>query len=230
MDDKQAFLQRYLQWCLSLVREELESGMPNLAWVGHPVFEFLVGYLGRKPLAQAVELFSAMQYRKLCHQGLEWQAEKKARHETLLQDFMRASDRHNDRRAQDLYDTLRRADFEVARSTLIKRLAWNKLKELGWRKLPWNPGIVKCSKEVDRVTVNTFLSAETKEFCYWQQVIDGSGEILIETSFAEWFGLGYYTIFMHNERGSEERIARFVVEKSQLFIEDSGPIPEPPAD
>ena len=227
MGDRQAFLQRYLEWCLGQVREELESGTPNLAWVGHPIFGFLVGYLGQKPLAQAVELFSAMQYRKLCHKGLEWQGEKKARHEVMLQNFMYASKKH--RRAKGPYETLRRASFEVARSTLIKRLVWNKLKELGWKKLPWNPGIVKCSKEVDRVTVNTFLSAETKEFCYWQQVIDGSGEILIETSFAEWFGLGYYTIFMHNERGSEERISRFVVEKSQLFIEDSGPIPEPPA-
>ncbi len=229
MTDKQAFLKRYLQWCLGQVREELESGMPNLKWVGHPTFDFLVGYLSSQPPAQAAELFSARLYGKLCHQGLEWEDEMKTRHEILLQDYMAASKKHNDRPGQDLVVALRMATFVPASSNVVKRLAWNELKALGWQKVPWNPGIVKCAREIDRVTVNTFLSAETREFCYWQQVVDGSGEILIETSFAEWFGLGYYTIFMHNERGSEERISRFVVDKCQLFLE-SGPAMRQSAD
>ncbi len=220
MDHKQIFLERYLRWCLGQVHDELEAGMPNLNWIGHPIFEFLVLYLSQKSIAQGVELFSAMQYRKLCHQGVRWDSNKKTRHEAILEEFTDASDKHNDSRTQDLDEIVRRANFEPAKSTLTKRLAWQGLKGLGWQKIPWNPGVLKCSMGVDEVTVSTFLSSETREFCYWQQVVDGSGDILLETSFAEWFGLGHYTIFIHNQRGSEERIAEFVVAKSQLFLDE----------
>ncbi len=217
MINKQDILRRYMSWCLDQAREELEAGMPNLSWVGHPAMGFLAEYLHQKPVTEAIELISALQYRKLCCQGLEWEAGKRIQHEAMLEDFMHAGDAYDSQHVQEFYEAMTTGKFKIASSSIIKRLTWKTLRSKNWKKIPWNPGIIKCTKEVSHLTVNTYLSAEGKEFTYSQEVISDAGEILLETSFAEWFGLGYDTMFMENERGSEERISDFVVEKCELF-------------
>ncbi len=228
MSNKEVFLLRYLRWCQDEIREEIESGMPNLSWVGHPIFDFLCEYVSRKSSGQAADALFAMLCHKLSQQGVKWPGEDRARAGAVLGDFQEFVREQNSRRAQDIAEAIRMAKFEVAKSSVIKRMAWRSLKPHGWQMAPWNPGILKCSMRVSRVTVNTFLSAETKGFCYWQQVISDSEDILLETSFAEWFGLGYYTMFAANERGSEDRISEFVVEKCQYFAAELRTLLDPP--
>ncbi len=217
MTNKQDFLRRYMSWCLSQAGEELEAGMPNLSWVGHLPLGFFPEYLRQKPIAEAIELFSALQHRRWLHQGVEWEADQRIRHEAMLEDFMHAGREYNNRHVEEYCNALELGRLKVANSATVKQMAWKSLRSKGWRKIPWNPGIIKCAKETRSFTLNTYVSSEVKEFTYYQQVVSGAGESILETSFADWFGLGQYTMFSENELGSEERISEFVVEKCELF-------------
>ncbi len=217
MINKQHFLRRYMKWCLSQAHKELEAGMPNLNWVGHPGMGFFPEYLSQKPIAEAIELFSALQYRRHFYQGVEWEAGQRLRHEAMLDDFMHVGREYDNRHVEEYCNALETGKLQTANSATIKQMAWKSLRSKGWKKIPWNPGIIKCAKEIRSFTLNTYVSSEVKEFTYYQHVVSGAGEGMLETSFADWFGLGYETMFMENERGSEERIADFVVEKCELF-------------